>query len=163
MRLGAEGGDVLNLSIVGYQFPDADDPQKRYSWHMIQGRAGTASEAWNFRWQALTCDESPRLAAWLREVADASARGRAMPAKGPGRTCFTEPNLAFEVESNLHGSVVIRAELDLEFRAPSNKPNHYVGHPNVLHISTSIAQLAAAATDWESDLLLYPDGLARGN
>ena len=65
MRLGAEGGDVLDLSIVGYQFPDADDPQLRYSWHMIQGRADTPSEAWDFRWQALTCDESPHLGAWL--------------------------------------------------------------------------------------------------
>ncbi len=50
MRLGTNGDDVLDLSIVGYQFPDADDPQKRYSWHTIQGRAGTASEAWDFRW-----------------------------------------------------------------------------------------------------------------
>jgi len=128
MWLGAEGGDVLDLSIVGYQFPDADDPQLRYSWHMIQGRAGTASEAWDLRWQALTCDESPRLAAWLREVAEASVLGRATPAEGPGPTCFTEPNLAFEVESYCRGAVVIRAELDLEFRAPSNKPNYYVGH-----------------------------------
>jgi len=160
---GAEGGDVLDLSIVGYQFPDADDPQKRYSWHMIQGRADTSSEAWDFRWQALTCDEPPYLATWLREVAGASALGRATPAEGPGRTCFTEPNLAFEVESYLRGAVVIRAELDLEFRAPSNKLNHSLGHPSVLHISTSTAQLFAAAADWESDFLRYPDGLATAN
>ncbi len=126
MRLGAEGGHVLDLSVVGYQFPDADDARLRYSWHMIQGRAGTGSETWDFRWQALTCDESRYLAAWLREVADASAFGRATPVKGPGPTCFTEPDLAFEVESYLHGAVFIRAELDLEFRAPSNKPNHFV-------------------------------------
>jgi len=123
MRLGVNGDDVLDLSIVGYQFPDADDPQLRYSWHMIGGRAVTASEEWDFRWQALSCDESPHLAAWLREVAEASALGRATPREGPGRTCFTEPNLAFEVEFYNHGAVVIRTELDLEFRSPANQAN----------------------------------------
>lgn len=163
MRLGANGGDVLDLSIVGYQYPDADDPQKRYSWHMIQGRADTGSEAWDFHWQALTCDEGPYLAAWLREVARVSALGGATPAQGPGRTLFTEPNLAFEVASYLRDAIVVKVELDLEFRAPSNKPNHFVGHPSILHISTSAVQLVAAAADWESDLLQYPDGLATGN
>lgn len=163
MRLGANGGDVLDLSIVGYQFPDDDNPHKRYSWHMIQGRADTGSETWAFRWQALTCDEGPHLAAWLREVARVSALGEATPAEGPGRAFFTEPNLAFEVASYLRDAIVIKVELDLEFRAPSNKPNHFAGHPSILHISTSAAQLAAAASDWESDLRQYPDGLAVDN
>ncbi|MGI8591401.1 MAG: WapI family immunity protein [Nakamurella sp.] len=112
MRLGAEGGDVLDLSVVGYQFPDEDDPRKRYSWHMVQGRVGTPTETWDFRWQALTCDESPRLAGWLRKVAAASVHGRALPEQGPARIDFTEPNLVFEVESHLLRAVVIRAELD---------------------------------------------------
>lgn len=163
MRLGANGGGVLDLSIVGYQFPDADDPQKRHSWHMVQGRADTGPEAWDFRWQALTCDEGPKLAAWLREVATVSALGGTTPAEGPGRMLFTEPNLAFEVASYVRDAIVIKVELDLEFRAPSNKPNHYAGHPNILHIDTSAVQLVTAAADWESDLLQYPDGLATGN
>lgn len=162
MWLGTESRDFLELSIAGYQFPDSDDPQLKYSWHMIQGRASTASEAWDFRWHALTCDEPVRLAAWLREAAEASALGRVMPAEGPGPISFTEPNLAFEVESYCRDVVVIRVELDLEFRSPSNKPNYYVGHPNVLHIRTSIDKLAAAAADWESDLRRYPDGLSTG-
>ena len=93
MRLGAIGGDVPDLSIVGYQFPDADDPQKRYSWHLIQGRADTGSEAWDFRWQALTCDEGPRLAAWLRKVARVSALGGATAAQGPGGLSSPNPTL----------------------------------------------------------------------
>ena len=85
MRLGSDDGDVLDLSIVGYRFPDAEDPQKRYSWHMIQGRPHTTAQTWDFRWQALRCDESSRLVAWLRAVADATARGCTTPTSGPGR------------------------------------------------------------------------------
>ena len=162
MRLGVNGDDVLDLSIVGYQFPDTDDLRKRYSWHMIQGRAGTAFEAWDFRWQALTCDESPRLARVAargrRRIGTRPSRARGGPA--PDLLHRTQPCLRCRVLQ--YDAVVITAELDLEFRAPANQGDHHVGHPNVLHIITSPEQLVAAATDWESDLMRYPDGLATG-
>ena len=160
MRLGSDSGDVLELSIVGYQFPEAEDPRKRYSWHMVEGRARTAAETWDFRWQALTCDESGRLVSWLREVADGAAQGCSTPAAGPGRTWFTEPNLAFVVETYKEDMVVLRVELDLEFRAPSDQADHRAGDPTVLKISTSPEQLLTAAAELESDVSLYPDGLA---
>lgn len=54
MRLGPAPGETLDLSVVGYQFPEAEDPRQRYSWHMIWGRASTRLKSWEFRWQALT-------------------------------------------------------------------------------------------------------------
>lgn len=160
MRLGSDGGDVLELSIVGYQFPDAADPRKRYSWHMVQGRARTTAKTWDFRWQALTCDESSRLVSWLRAVASAVARGCTTPALGPGRAWFTEPNLALEVDAIRDGLAVLRVELDLEFRAPSNQDDPRAGVPTLLEISLSPQQLITAAAELESDISLYPDGLA---
>lgn len=156
MKLGSDGGDALELLIVGYQFAEAEDPRKRYSWHMVQGWARTASATWDFRWQALTCDESGRLVSWLRAVADAAAHGPATPATGPDRMWFTEPNLAFEVEDYQRGGVVLRVELDQEFRAPSDRG----GQRSVLRISVSPEQLATAAVELESNLRHYPDGLA---
>jgi hypothetical protein len=57
LRLGSPDGDVLELSIERYQYPDAENPAKRLSWHMLRGRATTSTESWDFRWQALTCNE----------------------------------------------------------------------------------------------------------
>ena len=163
MRLGSESGDVLELSIVGYQFPDAEDPQLRYSWHMVQGSARTAEEAWDFRWQALTCDETGRLVSWLHTAAEAAAPQSTSPSPAPDRTWFTEPNLAFNVETYQAGLAVIRVELDLEFRAPSNKPDHRAGHPTVLRLSVTPEQLASAAAELEADFSRFPDSLAQGN
>jgi hypothetical protein len=39
MRLTAPGGDTVSLQVCGYQFPQADDPRQRYSWHIIAGEA----------------------------------------------------------------------------------------------------------------------------
>jgi len=51
--------------------------------------------SWRFRFPAFTCDESPRISAWLREVADYAERS---PESGqPGILEFTEPNLRFAV------------------------------------------------------------------
>jgi hypothetical protein len=65
MRIASENGDVLEGRVVGYQFPDAEDTAKRHSWHMLEGEAVVADVSWQFRWQALTCDESQRVAPWF--------------------------------------------------------------------------------------------------
>jgi hypothetical protein len=94
MRL-AGSADALTLRITGYQFPDAEDPQKRYSWHMIEGEAACPRGSWRFRFPALTCDESSRISAWLREVAGYA--GRSAVSGQPGILEFTEPDLRFSV------------------------------------------------------------------
>lgn len=159
MHLGLRGGDLLELSITGYQFPDAADVGLRYSWHMIGGTATTATETWTFHWQALTCDESERVAAWLLSAADAAqpaAPGR-RPSL-PAALSFTEPNLLFDLE-HVDGldAVRLRVELDLEFRAPSSRRVRGVGDPSLLHLATSAAQLRAAAAAWSVDVARFPD------
>lgn len=128
----------------------------RFSWHMIEGRARTAHDSWDFRWQALTCDEPAHLITWLRSVACASA---AAGEAWPRRAEFTEPNLALEVIECGESRAALRVELDLEFRAPGQRGPRGVGHPSVLEITSTPAQLIAAADDLRSDLLRFPDGL----
>jgi hypothetical protein len=119
MRLGSPPGDVLDLSIVGYQFPEAADPGQRYSWHMIAGRASTPLQTWELRWSALTCDESVRLTGWLVQVAEAAARTTSDPEPALiTQASFTEPDLAFAVLAVHDGQVTMRVELDLELHAP---------------------------------------------
>jgi hypothetical protein len=62
--------DTLRLNLDGYQFPKATDPSQRYSWHIVTGRVECRYGEWDFRWQALTYDESANVSAWLRVVAD---------------------------------------------------------------------------------------------
>jgi hypothetical protein len=173
MRLVGAGGDELELSIVGYQFPEADDPRLRFSWHMVEGRAVAGHQRWSFRWPALTCDESPRLAAWLRAAAawadtdadtrsDTNTRADTEPgephpdAPHPGALAFTEPNLSLAV---LDRGVTVRVGLDLELRPPSTQTTG-AGHPTILHLDLRPDDLRRAARDLDADIVRYPDGLA---
>ena len=103
VRLVDGDGHGLELSVTGYQFPDAADPGERFSWHMVDG-AGYAP----YRSLAVPVSGADlrRDAAWLRAVAvDGGQPGLA----------FTEPNLAFQVAGRFSGQVTLNIELDLEF------------------------------------------------
>lgn len=161
MKLGSGDGDFLELSIDGYQFPDAQNLQQRFSWHMVSGRATNSTESWAFRWQALTCDESVRLGLWLQEVADRLQRNDRRAGQDPWAIWFTEPNLRFEADAvSFSGFTVITAQLDLEFRAPNNHTRRGPGEPNTLQLHVSPGQISAAATEWAANVAQYPDGLA---
>lgn len=159
MRLASDGADALEISIVGYQFPDAEDRRQRYSWHRVEGRAHTTDESWKFRYPALTCEESPRLAAWFRAVAGIASDDRPTRDTARRRIGFTEPNLALDVEAFQGGDASIRVELDLEFRAPGVRADHGAGNPSLLRVSLSPERLRAAAAAWDADVARYPDGL----
>jgi hypothetical protein len=77
VRLIGLGGYGMDVRVLGYQFLDAQDPAKRCSWHMIEGSAACTDGTWRLRYSALTCDESPRLAGWLRGAARADASASA--------------------------------------------------------------------------------------
>jgi hypothetical protein len=70
MRFESPGGNSVTLTVLGYQFPDADHPAKRFSWHVVTGEATDDSGTWSFECPALTCDETPKVSRWLRDVAD---------------------------------------------------------------------------------------------
>jgi hypothetical protein len=154
MRL-AGSADALGLRITGYQFPDVEDPRKRYSWHMAEGEAVCPRGTWSFRFPALTCDESPRISAWLREVADYAERS---PVSGrPGILEFTEPNLRFSGAGRQPGEAVLQVALDLEFQPPWHRRRE-AGDPFCLVIHLTSEQLRSAAGEWDEEIARYPDG-----
>jgi len=134
MRLKGEDGNELTLTIAGYQFPEAEDPGKRFSWHMIEGEAVAGGRTWSFRYPALTCDEPARLSAWLR-----LAGGSAEQAKAADQALepleFTEPNLSFEVVERSPSGATIRVGLDVEFRPPWDQSKD-AGDPFSLSLRT---------------------------
>jgi hypothetical protein len=159
MRLTDPGGDTVSLCVSGYQFPQADDPRQRFSWHVIAGEAACSRGRWRFQYPALTCEESPRVSAWLRAVADwfdASTRGTVVPRPKP--LTFLEANLAFRVAGHTPDGPVVAVGLDLEFHPLPQRRK--AGDPFTLTIVASAGALRQAATEWDKELAPFPDGLA---
>ena len=156
MRLISRGGaDMIELIIEGYQFPQATDVARRYSWHMIRGSAQTADEAWPFRFPALTCAESPQLSQWLRQVAAWTENSDTE--QHPADLAFTEPNLSFAVGEHSEGGIALKIQLDLEFVSPAHRTNNRAfDNPNVLHIVTEATALLIAAADWDRNIHCSP-------
>lgn len=156
MRLRDPDGNHLALRVTGYQFPDAEDPQQRYSWHMVEGSASRSGSSWAFRFPALACDETPRVGHWLRLVADwLDAGGLGRP---PADEEFIEPNLSFSVLGQAEsGTATIDFGLDQEFQAPAGR---HPGGRTSLHLNLTGEQLRAAAAEWDDECRPFPDGSA---
>jgi hypothetical protein len=158
MHLGDDTGDLLMLKVVGYQFPGAEDPEKRFSWHMIVGGAKTGRGRWDFWYPALTCDETPMVSSWLRTVAHwlDGADDTEPPAFGYQ---LTEPHLTFRARRGERpGIVILEVDLDLEFKPPWDRTD-FAGEPCTLSISQSIDGLWKAADAWDIERAPFPDGL----
>jgi hypothetical protein len=155
MRISSTNGNALEIRVVGYQFPDATDLARRYSWHMVQGSATVEDASWHFRWQALTCDESPRVGPWLRSLAAAVATEPDLNIGPPARLEFTEPNLALVGLDLRPDQLVLRVELDVEFHR--DRAHWRASQPYLLDLDVSGAQLIDAAQQWDDEIALYPD------
>jgi hypothetical protein len=154
----ADGPNRLAIQVIGYQFPDAPDLAKRFSWHMVGGEVQCREGSWRFHWQALACDESPRVSAWLTDVADAVMRQRALP--GPLR--FLEPNLEFRALAAYEGSVQVLVSFDLEFQPPWHK-RHGAGDPFMLSFTMREEHLRQAARQWDAERAPFPGPLTGQN
>jgi hypothetical protein len=148
----ADGPNRLMIRVTGYQFPDALNQDKRFSWHMIGGEARCQEGSWRFHWQALTCDESPQVSAWLTRVAESAAQ-RSIP---PGPLRFLEPNLTFRVFPPDVGSTRIMVSFDLEFQPPWHR-RQGAGDPFALSFTINEEQLRQAAEQWDAERAPFPD------
>jgi hypothetical protein len=106
MRLASVDGALVDLRISGYQFPQHAAARKRdwdANWLNIQGDVTQADgKSWTFRDPCLTTWEARALGKWLRGAVNGtvpvSPFGTGDP-EGP-LLVFTEPNIAFSVESH---------------------------------------------------------------
>jgi hypothetical protein len=148
------GPNRLTIQVAGYQFPDAPDPALRFSWHMISGHARCDQGSWQFHWQALTCDESPRISAWLRDVAESQGQS----GTAPPPLYFAEPNLGFRATTADSGRLGIQVSFDLEFRPPWHRHGRAAGDPFNLTFTMDEGQLRRAAAEWDAERAPFPDG-----
>src|SRR5713101_3284013 len=106
---------------------------------MVCGEAQCQEGNWRMDWQALTCDESPRVSAWLTAVAEAVTQRRILP--DPLR--FLEPKLAYRAFPADSDRVRILVSFDLEFQPPRHR-RRGVGEPFTLSFTMTEVQLRQA-------------------
>jgi len=152
--LGQQDGDWFSARVTGYQFPDAEDPRRRFSWHVLAGDANCADGAWSFAWAAMACHESPLVSDWLREAA--SGRKSALVDR-EGWLRFTEPNLSFRVAEATDDAITIEVAFDLEFQPPWHR-RRGAGDPFVVRLQSGPEQLLRAANEWDHERAPFPDG-----
>lgn len=153
MRLFDRDGHGVDLRVTGYQFPDAEDARKRYSWHMVEGVAVSATGMWEFRYPALTCDESTQISMWLCAAADRASCDDT--ADRPTPLTFTEPNLTFGLVSRRGDIVTLEIGFDLEFSPPWRRRTR-AGDAFVLVCEPTRDQVRRAAEEWDQEIAAYP-------
>jgi hypothetical protein len=141
MRLLASDGSFLELTVMGYQFPNLDGVSYDSNWLVIAGHAALAGRAWRFREPCLLTDEVSGLADWFE--------ARSKDASNDSEIGFIEPNLHFGWSQG-----ALQVNLDLEC-LPSWAPK-YNAEEFYLRFTPSMDELASAALSLRADLLKYP-------
>jgi hypothetical protein len=139
MRFLANRGSSLELSIVGYEFPELEGVPYDSNWLVIAGDAELDGRAWKFREPCLLTDEASALADWLE--------ARSKDARKDSEISFIEPNLYFK-----WGQGALQVDLALECRppwAPWDKVEEFCFSP-------SSDELMSAALSLREDLRKYP-------
>jgi hypothetical protein len=163
--LASSDGPLVDLSVTGYQFPQRVATSARdwdANWLCVHGNVTQADgKSWAFKDPCLTTWEGQALANWLREAAagivPVSPIGLGEAAE-ERLLFFTEPNLAFSVESRARDHVGVRVHFSLEALPPwlcgPQQPDIF---DFVILLRLSLSDLADAADAWARDLAKYPE------
>ncbi len=134
----------LELSVVGYQFPETIDDGWDSNWLIVSGRVSHPRGSWTFMDPCLTTFELERLASWLDDV----AAGRPAP-----KSAFTEPNLMFRYESGPEPMI----EVDVAYESA---PPWILGEPRpegvTLHFPISMNNPRLAADELRNFIRQFP-------
>ncbi|MBI3351265.1 MAG: hypothetical protein HY036_01660 [Nitrospirae bacterium] len=107
MKLIGTDGQMFELRIVGYQYPDLETEEFDSNWLQIEGKVTHPKDSWTFTDPCLLTYEVAELAKWLESLAENRALSRTLR--------FIEPNLSFEFRENPFPRT-LRIYLDLEAR-----------------------------------------------
>ena len=149
MLLRGKEGNELEVSLVGYQFPDEERDPWDSNWLLVSLRVVSPQGSWEVVDPCLTTWEAKHLVAWLVNAA----------ARDPGATpaTFTEPNLTITARSRARAPlrVHVRACFQLELRPPWAKTVSGGGDLCV-DLDVERGALARAAASLLGDLVRYP-------
>lgn len=149
MRLTSSTGDVVELSIAGYQFgtmPLKTNDRWDANWLMISGAVRDADEAWTFRDPCLTTWEADDLLRFLRQPLHSVVES----------IDFTEPNVSLQLTASSPEAVTITFTFRGE-AAPVGTPDDVrwdEGH----HVDLTVPReaLQHASDQWAAELYAFP-------
>jgi hypothetical protein len=143
---------TFQLSILGYQHPDAAGEPYDANWLSIHVEAAGADGAWTGTDPCLLTYEAVRLADWL----DAVGAGR----EAPPAISFLEPVLLFRVVK-VSGEKVLRVHfgnlINPSWRIFEEQPARPASPDISLDFPLRVTDLRAAAADLRAVLRRYPD------
>ncbi len=134
MRFLGNHGSSLELSVVGYQFPELEGVPWDSNWLVIAGRAELDGRQWKFRDSCLLTGEASDLADWLE--------ARSKDTSEDSEIDFLEPYLYFRWSQ---GALLVR----LGPWTSGDKVEY-------LRFSPSSDELMSAASSLREDLRKYP-------
>ncbi|TFC06516.1 MULTISPECIES: hypothetical protein [unclassified Cryobacterium] len=155
------GAARIVLHPMRYEFESVIGDNWDDNWLVIAGEVVSGGVDWSFRDPSLTADEAIEIADWLERVAtrleapaDVSENGGIDPS-----LAFTEPNLAFSVQSYGEDTVVVRVHLSLEELPPDRRGPEveYAAEPTFwVEIEITLTDAVSAAATWRSELAVFP-------
>lgn len=150
MRLDGREGNCLDLSLVGYQFPDETVDPWDSNWLLVSVRVVMRAGTWEVVDPCLTTWEAKHLVRWLVTAATRD------PAAA--QVSLTEPNLSVSATAvpGADDRVVIEACFDLELRPPWPGPSEGGGGSLCIDLDVERADLARAAASLLADLVRFP-------
>ena len=153
MILKSTGGSSLEMTLVGYQFPDLETKEYDSNWLLIKIDAVHSKGQWTSVDPSLLTYEVQRLADWLAAI----ARGQ----KVDDTEEFMEPNLSFRLANLDTGARTLRVYFELESRPPWAKSDTANENDFWLEFPLGDLDLEAAARQLRDELRRYPQRAAR--
>ena len=158
MELASSNGNVLSLTIDGYQFPatsGAGDRDWDANWLMISGRVKSGDQHWTFRDPCLTTWEAHELGDWLRGVLSGAIEAAPYEDDNEVRLeMFTEPNVALNLASRGDGAAEVRVYLSLE-ALPRTMADISI-FEYFVELTLTDDEIASAVREWDAELRAFP-------
>lgn len=153
MRLVGANGHLLDLAVLGYQFPAIEDDHWDSNWLNVRVSAANDRGSWEATDPSLLTSELLSLAAWL----EATAAGRS----SSSRVDFLEPNLSFELIDR-NDRVRLRAWFELELRTAMGAMRGSAQRDLCVDLDVTGDQLRAAAASLHDQLERFPPRARNG-
>jgi hypothetical protein len=136
-------GRRLELTLVGYEFPDEADDEWDANWLVVRISAADPPDAWTAEDPCLLTREVDELADWLDGAAD--------PGAAVDDLEFEEPHLMLE-RVEVDGAGVVRVWFENAFRPPEVPEDEDV----LIDLESAPAMLRAAAESLRAQLRRFP-------
>lgn len=151
----------VSLRPVRYEFESATGGDWDDNWLVIAGEVVSGGQSWSFRHPSLVVDEAMEIADWLERVASGLEAPTQLSENGgiDPSLAFTEPNLAFSVQSYGDNTVVVRVHFSLEALPPDRcgpADDHIAEHTFWIEIAITLRDAVSAAATLRAELAVLP-------